>query len=149
MFEQILIPTDGSAPSEQAARKGVELAAEHGATVHAMHAVEPVPLGVFTSGPEPSSAGHSEVIEKQKAEGQEAIDAVVEICEEHGVDVVEALEYGKPIDEIIDYVESEGIDAIVMGTHGRSGAERLMIGSVAEKVVRKSPVPVLTIRPEG
>ena len=147
MFEQILIPTDGSKPAEHAVEQGVALAAEHGATVHAMSIVEPIPLGGFTSGPEPSSAEHGKVVEEQRIEAQKAIDTVVEYCERHDVPVVEALTYGTPSDEIIEFAEDEGMDAIVMGTHGRSGAQRLIIGSVAEKVVRRSPVPVLTVRP--
>jgi len=51
--------------------------------------------------------------------------------------------------EIIDYINEEGIDLVVMGTHGRSCIEHMLIGSVAEKVVRKSPCPVLTVRPKG
>jgi len=146
MFDQILVPTDGSEPSASAAQKGVMLAAEHGATVHALSAVEPVPLGTFTSGPEPSSAEHGEIVDQQKSEAQAAIDTVVDRCEEHGVDVVEALVYGTPHQEIVEYAEEEGIDLVVMGTHGRSGAQRFLIGSVAEKVVRQSPAPVLTVR---
>jgi len=51
--------------------------------------------------------------------------------------------------EIIDYIKQQEIDLVVMGTHGRSGIEHILIGSVAEKVVRKSPCPVLTVRPKG
>ena len=54
-----------------------------------------------------------------------------------------------PFVEIIDYAKSESIDLIVMGTHGRSAIENILIGNVAEKVVRKSPCPVMTIRPTG
>ncbi|MXV63580.1 universal stress protein [Natronorubrum sp. JWXQ-INN-674] len=146
MFERILIPTDGSEPARNAAKKGVELAAEHGATVHAVYAVEPIPLGGFTAGPEPASAEHGEVVDAQKTEGQEAIDEVVELAAEHDLETVEAIEYGKPDVEILEYAADEEIDAIVMGTHGRSGAGRLVMGSVAEKVVRRSPVPVVTVR---
>lgn len=146
MYETILIPTDGSEPAERAAEQGVKLASELGSTVHVVYAVEPVPLGGFTSGPEPASAGHREILEEQKTEGQNAIDAVAELCAEYDVDVVEAIEFGNPHEEILEYAESEGIGAIVMGTHGRSGAKRMVLGSVTEKVVRKSPVPVLTVR---
>lgn len=146
MFEEILIPIDGSEPAKKAARKGVELAAEHDASVHVMYVVEPIPLGGFSAGPEPASAGHSEILEEQKSEAQDAIDTIVELCENEGLDVVEAIEYGDPDEAIIEYVETQGVDGIAMGTHGRSGAERVVIGSVAEKVVRKSPVPVVTIR---
>ena len=51
--------------------------------------------------------------------------------------------------EIIDYIKQQGIELVVMGTHGRSGIEHILIGSVAEKVVRKSPCPVLTVRPKS
>ncbi len=149
MFERILVPIDGSAQSRAAAEKGVELAAEHGAAVHVLYVVEPVPLGGFSAGPEPASAGHGEVLDEQKREAQNAIDAIVDLCAEHGVEAIEAIEYGRPVEEIMAYVESEGIDAIAMGTHGRSGAERVLIGSVTEKIVRKSPVPVVTIRAGG
>lgn len=146
MFDHILIPTDGSEPARNAAKKGVELAAEHGATIHALFAVEPIPLGRFTAGPEPASAEHGKVVEEQKAEGQEAIDEVTELAAEYDVEVVGAIKYGEPDEEILEYAEDEDIDAIVMGTHGRSGAGRLVIGSVAEKVVRRSSVPVVTVR---
>lgn len=148
MFEHILIPTDGSDPSRKAARKGIDMAAVHGATVHLMYAMEPIPLGGFTAGPEPASAEHSSVVEKQREEGQEAIDDVASYATEVGVDVVEAIEGGRPSEAIVEYVEDEGIDLVVMGTHGRSGAGRLMLGSVAEKVVRRSPVPVMTVKAE-
>ena len=148
MFETILIPTDGSEPAERAAGKGVELAAQHGATVHALYAVEPIPLGGLSSGPEPASAGHGKVIDEQKREAQRALDAVSEMCTDSDVEVVTTIEYGKPHDEILEYADSEGMDAIVMGTHGRSGVERVVIGSVAEKVVRRSGIPVMTVRME-
>ena len=146
MFDQILIPTDGSGPALRAAETGVELAATHGASVHAFAAVEPVPLGGFTSGPSPASAEHGEIIEEQETEAQSAIDEIVDLCTDHDVEAVEALTHGKPDTAIIEYVDEHDVDAIVMGTHGRSGTERLLLGSVTEKVVRKSPVPVLTVR---
>ncbi len=146
MFETVLIPTDGSEAANRAVQTGAELAAEHGATVHAMSVVEPIPLGGYSAGPELASAEHGAVIERQEEEAQTAIDTVVELCDEHGVEAVEVLRHGAPSQEITDYVEEEGIDAIVMGTHGRSGAGRLIMGSVAEKVVRQSPVPVMTVR---
>ncbi len=146
MFERILVPTDGSEPSRNAAKTGIELAAAHGATVHALYAVEPIPLGGFTAGSGPASREFGDVVEKQRAEGQEAIDELVAMADEHGVTVIESIGYGKPDEEILEYADEEGIDAIVMGTHGRSGVGRFVMGSVAEKVVRKSPIPVVTVR---
>ena len=66
-----------------------------------------------------------------------------------GIDVRKVVRTGVAFVEIIDYAKTEGIDLIVMGTHGRSGIEHILIGNVAEKVVRKSPCPVMTIRPKG
>lgn len=148
MFDRILIPTDGSEPAHHAAKKGVELAAEHDATVHVLYVIEPIPLGRLTTGPGAASAEHSDVVDDQRAEGQEAIDEVAAIAAEHDVSVVEATRHGEPDKAIVEYVDDEEIDGIVMGTHGRSGAGRLVVGSVAEKVVRSSPVPVTTIRTE-
>jgi len=147
MFDKILIPTDGTDPANKAARTGVELAAEHGSTVHAMSVVEPMSLGRFTAGAKPASAEQGEAVEELRTAAMDAIDSVADMCEEQSIDVVEALEYGKPDEVIINYAEEEGIDAIVMGTHGREGTERLIVGSVAEKVVRRSSVPVVTVRP--
>ena len=56
---------------------------------------------------------------------------------------------GDPAEEILNYAQSEGIDLIIIGTHGRKGIERIIFGSVAERVVKKSPVPVLTVNPYG
>lgn len=146
MFDQILIPTDGSEPARSAARRGIELARIHDAELHVLYVAEPVPLGRFTTGPEPAAAEHSEIVEQQREEGQAAIDEIVELAMEAGIETVEGIEFGSPHEEVISYAEDEGIDAIVMGTHGRSGVDRFLLGSVAEKVVRKSPIPVMTVR---
>ena len=59
------------------------------------------------------------------------------------------LDFGDPAEEILKYVELEGIDLIIIGTHGKKGIERVLFGSVADRVVKKSPVPVLTVNPHG
>lgn len=146
MYDRILVPTDGSDAAESAVDEALELADQNDAELHALYVVEPIPLGGFTAGPEPASAEWGDVIDEQRDEGQEATALVADAGRERGVEVVEAIEHGKPNAEILEYTDDEGIDAIVMGTHGRSGADRLVIGSVTEKVVRKSDVPVLTVR---
>ena len=146
MYDHIVIPTDGSTPARAAIDEGLALARLNDAIVHALYVVEPIPLGGFGAGGSPASAEWETVVEKQEQEGQTAVDEVVERGAELGVDVQTSIEYGKPNEEILEYVEENGIDAIVMGTHGRSGAGRLVLGSVTEKVVRKSDVPVLTVR---
>ncbi|MCU4751772.1 universal stress protein [Natrialbaceae archaeon A-CW2] len=146
MYNRILVPTDGSQPATAAIEEGVTLAAQNDAELHALYVVEPIPLGGFSAGPGPASAEWDGVVDKQRAEGEAATAAVAQRGQEQDVDVVEAIEHGKPNQEILEYAADHDIDAIVMGTHGRSGADRLVVGSVTEKVVRKSDVPVLTVR---
>ncbi len=146
MFDQILIPTDGSESAEEAITTGLELAAEQEATVHALYAVEPIPLGRYAAGMRSAGSEHNELSERQQKEAEEATTAVSEMATKRDTDVVEAIEYGEPDNVITTYATDNDIDLIVMGTHGRSGADRLVIGSVAEKVVRSSDVPVMTVR---
>ena len=149
MYDDILIPTDGSSPADEAVSEGLELAAQTDATVHALYVVEPIPLGRFAAGGRSASGEWGDVIDEQRAEGEEATAAVAEAAVERDLEVETAVRHGKPAAEILEYADEEGVDAIVMGTHGRTGADRLVIGSVAEQVVRRSPVPVTTIRTGG
>ena len=146
MYDRILVPTDGSEQAIAAIDEGIELAQLTGATVHALYVVEPIPLGRFPAGGEAAGKEWGDVVDRQKSEGERAVETITERGEAVGVDVVEAIEHGKPSAEILEYVDEHDVDAIVMGTHGRTGADRIVIGSVAEKVVRKSPVPVVTVR---
>nr|WP_160048438.1 universal stress protein [Natrialba sp. INN-245] len=149
VYDSVLIPTDGSKAATAAVYEGIELAAQNQATVHALYVVEPIPLGGFTSGPAPASSEWDDVVDEQRAEGDEAATDVVEAAESFDLEVVEAVEYGKPADVILEYADEHDIDAIVMGTHGRSGVDRVVIGSVTETVVRRSQVPVLVVRTDG
>jgi len=146
MYNQILIPTDGSEPATAAIEEGIELARQNEATIHALYVVEPIPLGQFSAGPGPASSEWGDVVEEQRNEGDAATADVADRASEYDLEVVQAIEHGKPHAQIIEYADEHDIDAVVMGTHGRSGADRLVLGSVTEKVVRKSEVPVLTVR---
>ncbi len=148
MYDRILVPTDGSEPATAAIEEAVALAAQTDAELHALFVVEPIPLGGFSAGPGPAAAEWDDVVEEQQSEGEQATAAVADRGSEREIDVIEAIEHGKPTAQILEYVEEHDIDAIVMGTHGRSGADRIVLGSVTEKVVRKSDVPVLTVRME-
>ncbi|SIR57563.1 universal stress protein [Natronorubrum thiooxidans] len=148
MYDRILVPTDGSDPAAAAIEEAIELAAQNDAELHALYVVEPIPLGGFSAGAEPASAEWGDVVEEQRDEGTAATADIAEQARDHGLEVVDAIEHGKPNVQILEYADEHDIDAIVMGTHGRSGADRLVLGSVTEKVVRKSDVPVLTVRME-
>ncbi|WP_336037761.1 universal stress protein [Halobacterium yunchengense] len=140
-YERILVPTDGSEETRQAVEHAVDLAEEHGATIHALYVVN---SASFSSLPMESS--WESVAAMMNEEGAAALDDVEAIADERGVSVERALVDGSPSREIVRYAEDEGCDLVVMGTHGRGGIDRLLLGSVAEKVVRSSTVPVLTVR---
>ena len=140
-YECILVPTDGSAATRGAIEHAVDLAAEHGATIHALYVVN---SASFASLPVESS--WENVASLLDEEGAAALDDVENTASEHGVPVERVLLEGNPSREIVRYAEREDCDLVVMGTHGRGGIDRLLLGSVAEKVVRSSAVPVLTVR---
>lgn len=81
-----------------------------------------------------------------REEGEAAIEAVADLARAEDVAVETSLYTGSPSREIVRYAEEQDCDLIVMGTHGRGGIDRLLLGSVAERVVRSSSVPVLTVR---
>ncbi len=138
MYEQILVPTDGSQGSAHVALQAIDLAEQYDATVHALHVVDDSVRTLL-----PDMGGTDESIDKR---GQEAIDRVTKMASVHGVEAVGELREGDPADEILAYAEEIDADAIVSGTHGRSGIERRLIGSVAERLVRHAACPVMTIR---
>ena len=141
MYERILVPTDGSVGVERAVEHALDLAAAHGATVHAVYVVN---SASFASLPmETSWDGLTDVL---RAEGEAALDRVRKLGAEQGVHVEGVVRDGSPSQEIVMHANAVGADIIVMGTHGRGGIDRLLLGSVAERVVRSSPIPVLTVQ---
>jgi nucleotide-binding universal stress UspA family protein len=141
VYDDILVPTDGSAATNRAVDHAVELAGVHDATLHALYVVN---TATFASLPmESSFEGVASMLDR---EGEAALDAVESIADEAGVRIERSLVDGSPAREIVRYAEDEGCDLVIMGTHGRGGIDRLLLGSVTERVVRSSNVPVLTIR---
>ncbi len=142
-YRNIVIATDGSENSQRAISYGIEIAKLSGATVHALYVVD---TSSFSS--IPMDAGWEEMYEILRKEGEKAIFEVKERGEVAGVKVREVLSEGHPSTEIINFAEKNDIDLIVMGTLGKTGLDRFLLGSVAEKVVRNSKVPVLVVRSE-
>ncbi|ADJ16322.1 universal stress protein [Halalkalicoccus jeotgali] len=136
MAERILVPIDDSDRSTEAVEFAFDEHPE--AAFVALHVHEPV-YGEGFAWREREDATEDDDVEAlfERLEG---------IAEKHGVSIETVTSEGKPSDEIIEYVESNPIDAIVMGSHGRSGASRVLLGSVAETVTRRSPVPVTVVR---
>ncbi len=141
MYDSILVPTDGSTEAQNAAEHGVDLAAELGATVHALYVVE----SRVTALPSDSMAQAAEH-DEWKRYGEDVTDEVVAMADERRLEGVGAVRSGKAHEEIVDYAEEADVDAIVMGTQGRDGVGDVILGSVAERVVRTAGVPVLSIR---
>jgi len=139
LYDHILLPTDGSAGTERVIEHAGELARAHDATIHALYVIDAT---TFTGLPmETSWNGVRQVLE---SEGETALEEVERLF---GDDV--ALEThtveGTPSTEIVAFARENDVDLVVMGTHGRGGIDRLLLGSVAERVVRGSPVPVTTV----
>lgn len=136
MYDTILIPTDGSPGSERAVEHAVELAETYGATLHALYVVDDSQVPV---------AAAEALDDELAARGKEAIDVIRTSTADSDVAFVSALRRGDPTEEILRYRDEIGADLVVMGTHGRTGIERHLLGSVTERVVRSSPVPVVTV----
>ena len=140
MYDRILLPTDGSEGTDRAVEEAIGLATETGAELHVLFVVdaESVPYA-----PEMTD----ERLEAQlRRIGEEAIESIRERAETEGLTVRGAIENGTPHREVLSYVDREDVDLVVMGTHGRSGLDKYLLGSVTERVVRSADVPVLTVR---
>lgn len=143
-LQKILVPTDFSEPALEATRYGVEFARRFGAELQLLHVIEDpvVYFAMFESNPLPSK-GEFETY------AQTRLDNWILPEDAAGIEISRQWVHGSPFVEIIRFGRAQHSDLIVMGTHGRSLAAHLLLGSVAERVVRKAPCPVLTVRPEG
>jgi nucleotide-binding universal stress UspA family protein len=141
-YEKILIPTDGSPASTAATKHGLALAATLDATVHALSVVDDTSLG-----PDVRSALPTDEREAPATEAVENVEA--EIAEYELSNIQTYVEHGSPAEVIREYIETNGIHAVVMGSSGRRGVDRILLGSVAEKTVRSAPVPVITVHEQS
>jgi nucleotide-binding universal stress UspA family protein len=144
MYDRILLPTDGSDAMASVVEHAAGLAAHHGATLQALYVANTTSLSDL-----PADAGWENVTEALHREGETAVAAVEDRAAEHEVPVESEIREGSPATEILEHTAETDCDLVVMGTHGRSGVDRLLLGSVAERVVRSSAVPVLTIGVTG
>ena len=144
-IKNILCPTDYSNPSREAVELGCEFAARFGATVHLVHSVEiPPPPGVPHIGATVAPYDTSEYESALRQSAEENMSTLAEAFAGKA-EIVRHLLEGKPADMIIETANNVDADLIVIATHGLSGWRKLLFGSVTEKVVRRSPCPVLTV----
>jgi len=142
LFKKILIPTDGSEYTKAAVRKGLEMAKAAGAEVTALYVVDQTSFINF-----PMDSTIVSVYTLLEKEGEEAMEYVKKEAEALGVKVTTRIEEGSPSRKIVDL--SAEHDLVVMGTLGRTGFSKLLLGSVAERVVRFAKCPVLVVRSPG
>ncbi|WP_276256209.1 universal stress protein [Halomontanus rarus] len=140
MYDQILFPTDGSQGAAVAFDHVVDIATEHDSTVHILNVADTAQYSVFRT--------EGAVVDAFKREGDRIVRDAADRAQRRGVDTVAEVRQGDPYRTIVEYTASQGIDLVVMPTHGRRGLERFLLGSTTERVVRRSDVPVLTIRPD-
>ncbi|MEF8789605.1 MAG: universal stress protein [Haloarculaceae archaeon] len=137
-YEDVLVPTDGSPAATYAADHVLSLAASLDATVHVLSVVDDSVLGLDVRS---TVSG-----EESERVATEAVEEVVSQAEARGVtDTVGSVERGSPVEEILDYIDSNDVHVVGLGTTGRTGTDRILLGSVAEKTVRAAPVPVMTV----
>ncbi|WP_092817876.1 universal stress protein [Halopenitus malekzadehii] len=137
-YDDVLIPTDGSAGATRAARHGVALAESLDATVHVLSILEEEWL-------DRDGESTTEPGEGQGETATDAVEAVIAAAEPRGVTTTQYVDCGDPADVIRDRIDAVDADVVVMGTTGRRGTDRVLLGSVAERTVRDVPVPVLTL----
>lgn len=141
MFKKILVPLDGSALAEKALQHATEVTKAHGASLMLLRAV---PLKFYE---EPVTEAEQEAIRTIKGRAGTYLADVAERLKKQGIDAKTEVTDGDPAQVILDVARGEECDLIVMTTHGFSGLERFIWGSVTDKVAKASNVPLLLIRP--
>ena len=148
MYKNILAPLDGSELSEcsldhvTAVAKGCQVP-----NVILLHVVEPHDRYAGYTGISQEMLG--EIRKELRTNTEDYLAKVVDKLKKKGINAKTAVVEGKPSDEILNYADKNQADLIIMSTHGSSGLTRWAFGSVADKVIRHSPVPVLVIAPPG
>ena len=140
MINRILLPTDLSEASQPATAHAVELAKSFGAELHLLFVIEEPPFYAPLGGYYPDR-------EQWTAFADSGLDNWISETDSEGLKIVREKVFGHPV-SILEYAKGHDIDLIVVGTHGRGMLPHLMMGSVAENVVRQAKCPVLTVRPD-
>ena len=151
MYDNILVPTDGSDTAEAAVDRAVDLAAKYDATVHALYVVDvdAVNYSLGTEQVDRVRRGDLDEMPEVRQAADEATGYVADAAAAAGVPAEEHVRAGQPVRAIRDAIDELDADVVVMGSHGRSGISRALLGSVTEKVLRKTTVPVFVVDAKG
>lgn len=144
-IRRILVPTDFSPCARAAWEYAQGLAEQFGSALHLVHVLTPPPFVSDPLGARRLTLQVADLLKESAREVERALDRVPARSSVKGR-VVRATVTGTPMEAILKYVRKQRIDLVVMGTHGRGPMKRILLGSVAERVVRHSPVPVVTLR---
>ena len=136
--QKILIPTDGSDYSLRAAEYGISIAKMLGAQIMVVYVMDEIVLNQISKVTE-----RKDVERELKKDGQRYINYILGVAEKEGVKAASILAKGRPFEQIVHIAKGLSMDLIVMGTYGLRGAERILIGSVAERVIEYAPCPVM------
>lgn len=146
MFKRILLATDGSAASDHAATLALSLARTHGASLTALYVVDPYPyLGIGEANP----MGFNAYMDAARDAGAQAHARIIEMSSQGGAPVAldcRLVEDVAVVEGLLNTARDIQADLIVVGSHGRTGIARMVMGSVASKIVAQAPVPVLVTR---
>ena len=142
-YRNVLVPTDGSDCATGAVDHALAIASACDATLHALNVVDDAAVMGSPGGGVPSG-----YLENLESLGEEATKSLAATAEADGIDVRTAVEHGRPAQGVEAYGEAHEIDLVVMGTHGRTGVERFLLGSTTEAVIRNGTFPVLAV-PDG
>jgi len=142
MSKRVLVPLDGSPQSSDALEHALEEFADDEITV--FHVIDPIDAGY--NAPVGLPGGSEEWYEGAKDEAEALFEEAQKVADEYDITLKNATEMGRPSRTIVEYADDEGFDHIVMGSHGRSGVSRILLGSVAETVVRRATVPITVVR---
>ncbi len=144
MFKHILVPVDGSKASAMAVSKAAALAKTFGSAVTAVYVIDPYP---FTGVGADFAYGQAQYISAATAEARTVLEATKKAMADAGVEASALVGEGHAVhDGILRALESTGADLIVMGSHGRKGLEKLVLGSVTQRVLGRVHIPVLVVR---
>lgn len=138
VFERILLPIDVSEGATDVLGHAIDLAGRHDAELHLLHVADTSANSVLRV--------HTDIIDVIVEEGEKTVATAAERAKKHGVETVTEVLQGDPFQTIVDYAGQRDMDLIVMPTHGWQGLPRFLLGSVTERVVRRSDVPVLTVQ---
>jgi nucleotide-binding universal stress UspA family protein len=145
MFKKIVCPVDFSEFTNEIIEYGVSIAKKFDAELHLLHIIPN--LNYFT--PYESFLTPENLVAMERSIEREIEKDFEKTIKKIDMPVKKAIKTGVTFVEILDYIKTEKIDLVVMGTHGRSGFEHILLGSVAEKIIRRAPCPVLTVRPKA